>query len=292
MTSVVCRANDTLETILKKIRVATILGTYQSMLTDFKYITGKWQENCDTERLLGVSLNGQFDCKTVRDPDVLTSLRMLSVNVNAQYAERFGIPQSVAITAVKPEGTCSQLLNCASGIHPRYAKYYIRRIRISTTDPLFRLFRDSGIKCFPEIGQSEESANTWVLEFPVKSPDGSVTRYDITALDQLEHWKKVKLNYTEHNPSMTCYIGEDEWLAVAKWVWDNWEIVGGLSFLPKEDNRHVYQLAPYEEITESEYQKRAEEFPKIDFSLLSEYEKEDATSGSHELACMAGCDII
>ena len=292
LTSVVCRAEDTLESLLKKIRIATILGTYQSMLTDFKYISDKWKENCDKERLLGVSLNGQFDCEVVRNFGVLSSLRASAIDVNLEYSKRFGINQSVAITAVKPEGTCSQLLNCSSGIHPRYAKYYIRRIRISTTDPLFRLFKDAGIKCSPEVGQSAETANTWVVEFPIRSPEGSITRHDMSAIDQLEYWDVVKSYYTEHNPSMTCYVGEDEWLSVARWVWDMWKIVGGIAFLPKEDNRHVYELAPYEEITEEEYANRIRDWPKVDFSLLPEYEKEDATTGSHELACMAGCDII
>lgn len=293
LTSVVCRSNDTHESLIRKIRIATILGTYQSMLTDFKYLSPKWKENCDKERLLGVSLNGQFDCPVVRSGVFLQDLKNVAIKTNEVYAKRFGINQSVAITAVKPEGTCSQLLNCSSGIHPRYAKYYIRRIRISTTDPLFKLFKDAGIKCSPEVGQSEETANTWVVEFPIKSPDGSITRHDLTAIDQLEYWESVKGYYTEHNPSMTCYVGEDEWLSVAKWVWDMWKIVGGIAFLPKEDGRHVYNLAPYEEITEEEYANKIRDYPQVDFSLLSRYEKEDATTGSHELACSAnGCDIL
>ena len=230
--------------------------------------------------------------KELRNADVLVSLRMKAVSINMEYAKRFGINQSVAITAVKPEGTCSQLLNCSSGIHPRYAKYYIRRVRISTTDPLFRLFKDAGIKCSPEVGQSELTANTWVVEFPIKSPDGSVTRHDLFAIDQLNYWIRVKMDYTEHNPSMTCYADEDDWLSIANWVWDNWDMVGGIAFLPKEDNRHVYELAPYEEIDEHEYANRIRDWPRVDFSILSKLEQEDNTTGAQELACMAGCDLI
>lgn len=292
LTSVICRAEDTKLSLKQKARIATILGTYQSMLTDFKYISSKWRENCDDERLLGVSLNGQFDCPIVRKPDVLARLKDIVIDTNAEYAERFGINVSAAIGTIKPEGTCSQMLNCSSGMHPRYGSFYIRRVRISTTDPLFKTLKDQGIVNNPEVGQSLEQAHTFVLEFPIASPKGAITRKDITATQQLEYWKEVKTNYTEHNPSMTCYVAENEWLAVADWIWNNWEIIGGLSFLPKGDSDHVYQLAPYEEISEEKYNELMSKMPVIDFGRIIEYEKDDTTTGAQELACMSGsCDI-
>ena len=292
LTSIICRKEDNKTTLKNKARIATILGTYQSMLTDFKYISSKWKENCDDERLLGVSINGQFDCPIVRNEDVLARLKDIVIDTNIEYAERFNISVSAAISTVKPEGTCSQMLNCSSGMHPRYSLFYIRRVRISTTDPLFKALNSQGIKNNPEVGQSQQQAHTFVLEFPIKSPEGAITRKDITAIEQLEYWKKVKINYTEHNPSMTCYIGEHEWLSVADWIWNNWDIVGGLSFLPKGDSDHVYELAPYEEITEDKYNELVENMPKLDFSKIIEFETDDTTTGAQELACMSGsCDI-
>ena len=292
LSEVVARKGDSQVTLLEKIRIATILGTYQSTLTKFPYLSKEWKKNCDEERLLGVSITGQFDCKKVRNPATLETMREYAIKINKQYAKRFGISPSVSITCVKPSGTVSQLVNASSGMHPRFSPYYIRRVRISATDPLFKMLKDQGVPHQPEVGQVEPTVNTYVLEFPVKSPDGAITADDITAKDQLEHWKMVKENYTEHNPSQTVYVGDDEWLDIGAWVWSNWDIIGGLSFLPKSN--HVYSLAPYEKITETQYNKLVKEMPEIDFSALSAYEKEDNTIGASEQACSGSntCEVI
>jgi ribonucleoside-diphosphate reductase alpha chain len=290
LSEVICRANDTQESLMKKIRIAAILGTYQSTLTDFQYLSKEWKENCEAERLLGVSLTGQWDSKTVRDDVVLKKLKAEAVKVNKKYAKKFGINQSSAVTCVKPSGTVSQTVNCASGMHPRHSPYYIRRIRISATDSLFKMLRDQGVPNHPEVGQPPETANTFVLEFPVKSPKGVVFKNDLTALDQLEHWRIVKENYTEHNPSTTISVGEEEWIAVADWLYENWEIIGGLSFLPRND--HVYQLAPYEEISKKKYEEMTKKFKDVDYSKLMTYELKDETEMKKELACASGtCEI-
>lgn len=188
--------------------------------------------------------------------------------------------------------TVSQLVNASSGMHPRYAPFYIRRVRISATDPLFKMLKDTGIPYSPEVGQ-EKNTMTYVLEFPVKAPDNAITRHDITAVEQLDYWKKVKENFTEHNPSTTIYVAEDEWIKVGSWVWDNWNMIGGLSFLPKEDTNIIYELAPYEEIDEAKYNELVGKFPVIDYSQLVFYEASDNTIGSSEGACMgSACDLI
>jgi ribonucleoside-diphosphate reductase alpha chain len=293
LTSVVCRPEDTEESLIEKVRVATILGTYQSSLTDFPYLTKGWKDNCDEERLLGVSLNGQQDSKAVQNAQTLQKMRETAVETNKEYAKKLGIAQSTAITTTKPEGTGSQMLSCSSGVHPRYAQYYIRRVRISSSDPLFRLMKEQGVPFFPEVGQQADTATTFVLEFPIKSPKGAKTRHDMDAIEQLEYWKLIKTNYAEHTVSITVYVGKDEWLRVGNWVWDNWDYVTGISFLPKEDGDHVYQLAPYEEITKEQYEELAKKFPTIDFSVLSQYEMDDATQGAKEAACVAGaCELV
>lgn len=290
LSEVIARAGDTEAALLHKARLATILGTYQSSLTNFRYISKEWTENCEAERLLGVSITGQWDCPAVRSPKIMQKMRDMAVKTNAEYAKRFGINASTAITAVKPSGTVSQTFNCASGMHPRHSQYYIRRIRISATDSLFKLVRDQGVSFYPEVGQSADNANTYVLEFPVKAPDNSKFKDDLSAIDQLEYWKMVKLNYTEHNPSTTISIGEDEWISVVEWVQRNWDIVGGLSFLPRTN--HVYRLAPYETIDKATYERMAAGFPKIDFAKLVIYERTDETDQKKELACVGGlCEI-
>ncbi|MEJ5210067.1 MAG: ATP cone domain-containing protein [Burkholderiales bacterium] len=290
LTEVVARAEDTPETLARKMRLATILGTYQASLTYFPYISDEWRRNCEEERLLGVSITGMWDCAATRDPVVLERLRELAVATNAEYAARFGINASTAVTCVKPSGTVSQLVDSASGMHPRYARYYLRRIRISATDPLFTMLKEQKFPYHPEVGQLEASATSFVLEFPVKAPEGCITRNDLTALQQLEFWKTVKLHYTEHNPSVTISVAPDEWIATADWLYENWDILGGLSFLPRSDT--VYELAPYEEISAEEYERRVASLPRIDFSHIVVYEKEDTTKGAKEFACVAGqCEI-
>lgn len=291
LTEVVARPEDTEESLLKKIELATILGTYQSTLTNFPYISKEWKYNCEEERLLGVSLTGQWDSKAIRNRATLRKLKERALEVNRFYARKFGINPSAAITCVKPSGTVSQLVDSSSGMHQRFAPYYIRRIRISATDPLFHMLKDQKFPFIkPEVGQTMISAATFVLEFPVAAPKNSVFRNDLSAIEQLEYWKLVKENYTEHNPSVTIYVGEDEWIKVANWLYENWDILGGLSFLPRQD--HVYQLAPYEEITENQYKEMMSQIPDIDFSQIILYEKEDKTIGSKELACSGNvCEV-
>ncbi len=290
LTEVVARSEDDEKSLLRKIRLAAILGTYQSTLTNFQYLSREWKEHCETERLLGVSITGQWDCPVVRDKEVLTKLKEEALKINQEYAKRFGVNASTCITCVKPSGTLSQTVDCASGMHPRYAPYYIRRIRISATDPLFHMLKDQKIPSYPEVGQTVDNATTFVLEFPVKAPKGAVFKDDVSALEQLEYWKKVKLKFTEHNPSITIYIGEDEWLQVGNWVYANWDIIGGISFLPRSN--HVYQLAPFEEISKEKYEDLAKNFPTLNFADLILYEKDDETEVKAELACAGGvCEI-
>lgn len=286
LTEVVARAEDTLETLLRKIRVATILGTYQATLTDFKYLSKEWKEHCDTEKLLGVSITGQWDCPVVREAETLRKLKEETIKVNKEYSERFGVNQSTCITTTKPSGNLSQTVDSSSGMHPRHSQYYIRRVRIARTDSLFEMLKDQGVPYHPEVGQTMDNASTFVIDFPVKSPEGAIFKNDLSATEQLEHWKLVKTNYTEHNPSVTISIGEDEWLKVANWVYENWEIVGGLSFLPRDN--HIYQLAPYEEINRAQYEELVTKFKDLDFSKIVAYEHEDETNRRMELACAGG----
>lgn len=291
LTEVVARASDTKESLVRKARLATILGTYQSTLTKLNYLSREWTENCERERLLGVSITGQWDCPAVRDADALEAMRKETLATNKKYAKKFGVQTSNAITCVKPSGTVSQTIGVASGMHPRHSPYYIRRIRISATDSLFKLLRDQGVPSFPEVGQSQEDANTFVFEFPVKSPDNAVTKDNLSALDQLAHWKLVKMSYTEHNPSVTVSVGEDEWIQVANWLYNNWDNVGGLSFLPRDN--HVYRLAPYEAISRERYEELAQNFAHIDYGKLYAYERQDETEMKRELSCVGNtCEIV
>ena len=290
LSEVVARADDTEESLLRKVRIATILGTYQSTLTYFPYLSKEWRKNCEKERLLGVSITGQWDSKLARDPKILEKMKQVAIDTNKKYAKHFGIEQSTCITCVKPSGTVSQTVDCSSGMHPRHSPYYIRRVRISATDALFKMLKDQGVPYYPEVGQTLENASTYVLEFPVKAPDGAICKDDINAITQLEHWKVVKQHYTEHNPSVTVSIGDDEWLRVANWVYENWDLVGGLSFLPRSN--HVYQLAPYEAITKEKFEEMSKRLGNLDFSKIVTYEKDDETEVKRELACVGGlCEV-
>ncbi|MEX0930605.1 MAG: ATP cone domain-containing protein [Candidatus Paceibacterota bacterium] len=291
LSEVVARKEDDEASLVKKARIAAILGTFQSTLTHFPYLSKEWKENCEEERLLGVSVTGQWDCQAVRNPETLAKIKSEALKVNKQYAKRFGINESTCVTCVKPSGTVSQLVDASSGMHPRHSKYYIRRVRITGTDSLFQMLKDQGVPFKPENGQSMESAHTFVLEFPVKSPDSSIMKDDMTALEQLEYWKMVKENYTEHNPSTTISVGPSEWVETANWLYENWDKIGGLSFLPRFD--HVYPLAPYEECDEKTYKEMLKRFNGIDFSKIVTYEGEDKTEGAKELACVSGtCEIV
>lgn len=290
LSSVVCRSNDTLENLAHKVKIATLIGTIQSMVVNFTGLSGDWQQNCEDERLLGVDLNGQLDCKLVRYADTQRYLASIAIQTNLKYAAKLDINSSAGITTVKPSGNSGVLLNVSSGIHPRWSEYYIRNVRVSKTSPLYRVLKESGVKLSPENGQTEEVASSYVVSFPMKSPAGAITRHDITAIEQLNYWKQVKLNWTEHNPSQTVYYNDDEILDVAQWIYKNQNIIGGLSFLPKFDAS--YPQAPYIEITRNQYDKLLYEFPKIDFSLLQQYEDEDLTESAFEVACSAGqCDL-
>ncbi len=290
LSEVVARPEDTEKTLMDKVRVATLLGTYQSTLTNFPYLSKEWKKNCEEERLLGVSITGQWDCPALRNEKTMRKLREVAIATNKKYAKRFGINESTAITCVKPSGNGSQLFDSSSGCHPRYAEYYIRRVRIEVHNPLFKLLKSIGIPYHPEVGQPADSATTFVVEFPIKAPVGAVTRHGQKAVDQLRYWKMLKENYTEHNPSITVQVEDNEWVMVGNWVHENWDMVGGISFLPKSD--HVYKLAPYEEITKEQYEQLIEHFPEIDFSKIVLYEYDDETTGSKELACVSGtCEI-
>ena len=290
LTSIVVRPGDDMASLRRKMRLATLLGTYQATLTDFGYLDQKWHDNCEAEQLLGVSITGYYDNETVRNDANLETLREEAIAANKAFAKRFGKAPSTAITCVKPHGNSGQLLGVGSGMHPWFAEYYIRRVRISVNDPLLKLAQEQGVPVFPEVGYSTSTATTMVLEFPVKAPEGAVTSNSVSALEMLQEWKRLKEHFTEHNPSVTIYASDDEWLGIANFVYENWDIVGGLSFLPRND--HVYQLAPYEAITKEEYEKRKEALGSIDFSHLVIYEQQDQTTGAKELACAGGvCEL-
>ena len=290
LSEVVVRAEDDLDTLLDKVECATWLGVIQSSFTNFPYLRETWKKNCDKECLLGVSLTGQMDNPSLLSSEALKALKSRVIRISRKASGILGTKMPTATTCVKPSGTVSQLVDSASGVHPRYSQYYIRRYRISANDPLFVMMKDVGVPCNPENGQTEEDANTWVLEFPVKSPEGCITRKDVSALDQLSHYKNLQHNWCEHNASMTVYVRDDEWFEVGNWVYKNWDIINGVSFLPY-DGGH-YELAPYEEIDVHTYERLIKDLPRIVYSELAKYETEDNTQGKQELACSGDkCDI-
>ena len=293
LSEVVVREDDDLTSLKKKVKIATIIGTLQSTLTDFRYLRVRWKRNTEEEALLGVSLTGIMDHyllgKATTDLEKwLTEMKNVAVETNKEWSEKLGINQSTAITCVKPSGTVSQLVNSASGIHPRFSKYYIRRVRGDKKDPLSVFMSDSGIPVESDV----MSPNTTdVFSFPVKAPETSVTVKDVGAMEQLKLWKTYQNFWCEHKPSITIYYTDDEYLEVAQWIWDNFDICSGISLLPYSD--HVYQQAPYEEIDEEKYKKLVAEMPQnINWEDLAQLETEDNTVGSQELACVGGaCEI-
>lgn len=295
LTEVVVRPWDTFDDLGKKVAAATILGVLQSTLDEFNFLDPEWRKNVQEERLLGVSLTGLRDhpvLQRVSDESRawLRALKYRAIDTAKIWSSAMGINMPSAITCVKPSGTVSQLVDAASGIHPRYSRYYIRRVRVAATDPLAALLIDAGVPAHPEIGETWENLKTVVFDFPVQSPEGSVLRNDETAIQQLEYWKMVKEEWCEHNPSNTIYVKDHEWMDVGKWVWDNFDIACGLTFLPYDGG--VYELAPYEEITKERYEQLVRKMPAIDFAKLSNYEREDFTTGSREYACVGGvCEI-
>ena len=294
LSEVVVRESDTLDSLKRKVRLATILGTMQSTLTDFKYLRKVWKDNTEDERLLGVSLTGIMDhsvlSKSVDSPRWLEEMRQVAVDTNKEYAEKLGIPQSAAITCVKPSGTVSQLVDAASGIHARHNDYYIRTVRADNKDPLTQFLKEQGVYSEADVTKPD---TTTVFSFAMQSPDAAVTRTDMTAVEQLELWKTYAIHWCEHKPSVTISVKEHEWMQVGSWIYDNFDVASGVSFLPHTD--HSYQQAPYQDIEREEYLEWQERFGafEIDWDALSEYEKEDNTSGSRELACTAdSCEVV
>ncbi|MBX3055706.1 MAG: HNH endonuclease [Anaerolineae bacterium] len=290
LTSAIARADDDYESLRDKVELAAIIGTIQSMATYFPGLRREWQKNCEEERLLGVDLNGQMDSLTVQEPDVQARLREVAVETNRVYADLLGIKQSASVTCVKPSGNSSQLVDSSSGLHARWAPYYIRNVRVGAHSPVFKVLQDAGVPMDPENGQTRDSAITWVVHFPVKSPATAVTRNDRTALEQCEFWLQNKINYTEHNPSVTITYQPNEVLDIIRWVWEHQDKIGGMAFLPAFDAQ--YDQMPYVEIDQEEYEQLVAKFPEIDFSKIYRYEEEDLTTAAQELACLAGnCDI-
>ena len=290
LTSAICRHDDTEESLLEKVELATILGSIQSMALNFPGLRTTWRDNCAEERLLGVDLNGQLDSKAAQNPAIQAKLRDHAVAVNKKYAATLGINQSVSVTCVKPSGNSSTLVNSASGIHARWSPYYIRNVRVSAHSPLFKVMRDAGVPMDPENGQTVQDADTWVIHFPVKSPEGAVTRNDRTAIEQCNYWLQNKTSYTEHNPSVTITYQPNEVLETMNWIWEHQEQIGGMAFLPAFDAQ--YDQMPYDEISAEEYTRLADAFPAIDFSKVYRYEEKDLTTAAQEVACSAGnCDV-
>jgi len=293
LTEVVVRPNDTWKSLERKVELATILGTFQATLTNFRYLTKAWKDNTEEEALLGVSLTGIMDNKKMYQgdnlPRRLQNFKSVSVIKNKEWAKKLGIKQSVAITCVKPSGTVSQLVDSASGIHTRHSEYYLRTVRADKKDPIAQLMVDQGVYHEDDITKPE---HTLVFYFPIKSPDKSLTRIDLSAIEHLEIWKIYQDNWCEHKPSATISVRESEWLKVGAWVWDNFDRISGVSFLPYAD--HSYQQAPYQEIFEDEYNEWMEKtVHEINWDLITDYEKEDMTENTKELACTAGaCEII
>ena len=290
----VVRREDTRESLQEKVRIASILGTFQSTLTEFKYLSKEWKRNCMEERLLGVSLTGIMDSPLTNGSKkgldkLLEELRDIAYETNKEWSEKLGIEASAAITCVKPSGTVSQLVDSASGIHARHNPYYIRTVRADNKDPLCKLMQEMGFPNEPDVTKPD---HTTVFSFPMQSPAGAVCRMDMTAMEQLELWKTYSESWCEHKPSVTISVKESEWVEVASWVYENFDSISGISFLPFSE--HVYRQAPYQDCTKEEYNKALKTMPKnVDWAELSKYESQDYTVASQELACAAGgCEVL
>jgi ribonucleoside-diphosphate reductase alpha chain len=297
LSEVVVRPDDTEETLKEKVEIATIFGTLQSTLSDFRYLTKQWKDNTEEERLLGVSLTGIMDHKILAGDifnqnalkDMLINLKEHSIKTNKKWAEMLGVNQATAITCVKPSGTVSQLVDSASGIHPRYSPYYLRTVRADKKDPLCDMMLDKGFYGEDDVMKPND---TKVIYFPMKSPTSSIMRDAKSAIEQLEIWKMYQLHWCEHKPSITVYVKEEEWLQVGAWVYENFDVMSGVSFLPHSD--HSYKQAPYQEVDKKTYEEWLAKTPRnINWMDLTNYEKEDTTTSSKELACTAGaCEIV
>jgi len=309
LSEVVVRADDTLDTLKEKVRIAAILGTLQATLTDFRYLRSVWKKNTEEEALLGVSLTGIMDSKLTSSSNeldfILKELKDVAVETNKKWAKRLGINQAAAITCVKPSGTVSQLVNSASGIHPRFSPYYIRTVRADSKDPMAQYMFQAGFPCEIDVTKvnkapSEgylkptqadvDAGTTLVFSFPVKSPTGALCTSDMGAMQQLELWKTYQENWCEHKPSITVYYKDEEFFDICSWMWKNFDMMSGISLLPYSD--HTYQQAPYTECTEAEYKAVLKVLPDFDWEALATFEFEDMTTGSQELACVGGmCEI-
>lgn len=302
LTEIIVRSNDTVDSLLRKARLAAILGTWQASMTNFQYISSEWSKNCKEEALLGVSMTGQLDntmMMTLGDnddlglptslPSILQTVKAKTIETNADWADRLGINRAAAITCVKPSGTVSQLTDAASGMHPRHNHYYIRTVRADNKDPLCQMMKEAGFPNEPDVMKPD---HTTVFSFPMKSPDQSITRNDLTAIEHLNLWLCYQRHWCEHKPSITITVREDEWMQVGAWVYDHFNEVSGISFLPHSD--HSYKQAPYQDCTKEEYEALAAKMPKnIDWSTLSNYEKVDNTVGTQTFACSSGsCELV
>jgi ribonucleoside-diphosphate reductase alpha chain len=293
LSEIVVRAGDEFDDLVQKAEAAAWLGCIQATLTYFPNVSEGFRKNAEEERLLGVSLTGQFDNIKLLTEDRMADLKKYVLKVTKRASETLGINMPAAVTCVKPSGTVSQLVNSSSGAHPRYSEFYMRRYRIAGTDPLYRMMRDQGIEFFKENGQEkwpDKRVTTWVCEFPVASPKGCITRNDLTAIEQLEWYLKVQHSWSEHNVSITCYVKDEEWLDVGAWVYKNFDKLIAVSFLPHSDS--AYRLAPYEEINKAQYEEALKKMPILDYSQLTKYELEDQGEGSREFACVSGaCEL-
>ena len=293
LSEVVIRHEDSLSDLLEKVRLATIIGTYQSMLTNFRYVRNIWKKNQEEERLLGVSLTGIMDHPVLSQTSEeavrwLKAMKETAIETNKVWADQLGIAPSAAITTVKPSGTVSQLVDSASGIHPRYAEYYIRTVRADKKDPLAKLMREQG---FPVEDCVSKPDSTDIFSFPVRCPGHAVMRNDRTALEQLEHYLMFQTHWSEHNVSITVYVKDHEWMGVGDWVYRHFDRLAGVSFLPHSD--HSYKQAPYQECMEEEYLSLLAQMPLFDWQALANFEKDDTTVNVKELACTAGvCEIL
>ena len=294
LSEVVVRFDDKEEDLKRKVKLATILGTWQSTLINFRYLRNDWKENCEEERLLGVSLTGIMDNNKLNGvneagnlPDLLNSLKKECIKTNKEWSKKLNINPSSAITCVKPSGTVSQLVDSASGIHARHSQYYVRTVRSDITDPIGKYMVKAGVPSEPDV---TNPSNVIVFSFPVKSPKKATTRDNISAIQQLKLWGIYAKYWCEHKPSCTVTVKESEWPEVGAFVFDNFDDISGISFLPYSD--HVYQQAPYQECTEQEYKNLVKQIPNLNWSNLSSYEEIDMTISSQELACTGNsCEI-
>lgn len=296
LTEVIIRPDDTLDTLKRKVADATALGTLQSTLTNFKYLSPQWQRNCEEERLLGVSFTGIMDHPVMNGthgPALLElwldDLRVVAIEENMRLARKLGINASTAITCVKPSGNTSQRMGTSSGIHSRYSRYYIRRNRASKTDPVAQFLFTQGVPCEDENWHPE---TTWVFSWPQAAPEESIVRSEVTALDQLNLWLAYHEHWCEHKPSITVSVRTDEWMDVIAFCWRHWDKMSGVAFLPYAEDDHIYVQAPYEEITREQYEELVAQVPALDWSRLTDFEDDDHTIGSQELACTGGaCEL-